>query len=359
MAKEKTKSEDKGKMTFEEFGNAINKALKKEIVYSPGKSRGVFDRPRSSSGVLSLDIALYGGYPTGCNYLVYGNESSGKSYLMMKRMAEITNREDNDLNKVFLEDPENSFDVVWAEKIGINLSNIQVSRCEYAEQSMDLVVGAIASGLFAGVFLDSLAALSPKVEVDGGMEDKTMGGNAYLIGKMYRKIETSKAEAFRLNKKFFPDFYAINQFREKIGVMFGDPRTLPGGKAQHFFSHVKLEIKVVEKIIVNDISMGTLHEIFVAKNKTAPPYSKATFKLINNGANAGTVDNILILFNMLVDSGVIQKSGSWYNQGDTKLGQGAEKASDFLRKMSGEELNGLLDLSMEGNDSIDKVEFRF
>ncbi|NPA80337.1 MAG: recombinase RecA [Thermotogae bacterium] len=272
------------------------------------------------TGSLALDAAIgVGGYPRGRIVEIYGAESSGKTTLALMAIAEAQKLGGTAL---FI-DAEHAFNEPYAQALGINTKeNFLVSQPDYGEQALDIASQFIRTGAVDIVVIDSVAALVPKAELEGTIEDQQMGLQARLMSKALRMLaaEVSKTNAVVI---------FINQIREKIGVMFGNPETTPGGRALKFFASVRLEVRRGESIRDKDNRIiGHMLKIKVVKNKVAPPYREALVPLIYGKG----VDRVGEVFDIAVSHGIIKKSGSWYSYEGTQLGQGRERALETLRE---------------------------
>ncbi len=269
------------------------------------------------TGALSLDIALgVGGIPRGRIVEIYGPESSGKTTLALHIIAEA---QANGGVAAFI-DAEHAFDPKYGERIGINLDDLYVSQPDYGEQALEILETLVRSGAVDVVVVDSVAALTPRAEIEGDMGDSHMGLQARLMSQALRKI-TAIAGKTNTTVVF------INQIRMKIGIMFGNPETTTGGNALKFYSSVRMEIRKREKLTKGDEVTGHVVRVKVVKNKVAPPFKEAVFEIIYPTG----IDKISSLIDAAVKFDVIQKAGSWYKMGDKQLAQGLEGTKEVLK----------------------------
>ncbi len=269
------------------------------------------------TGSISLDLAIgVGGVPRGRIVEIFGPESSGKTTLALSIAA----RAQAEGGVVAFIDAEHALDPSWAEKIGVKLDDLLVSQPSYGEQALDICDLLVRSNGIDVVVVDSVAALTPKAELDGDMDDTSVGVQARMMSKAMRKLVGAVSQS-----KTTVIF--INQIREKIGVIYGSPETQPGGRALKFAASLRLDIRRVTSITDGDRSVGNRVRVKVVKNKVAAPFTKAEFDIMFNEGISYTGD--------IIDIGVIakavNKSGAWYTMGDLKLGQGRENAKQFLK----------------------------
>ncbi len=272
----------------------------------------------SSSGSLALDAALgVGGYPRGRIIEIYGPESSGKTTVALHAIAEV---QANGGQAAFI-DAEHALDPVYAQKLGVNIDELLLSQPDTGEQALEIAEALVRSGAIDIIVIDSVAALVPKAEIEGEMGDSHVGLQARLMSQALRKLSGS------INKSKTLAIF-INQIREKIGVMFGNPETTPGGRALKFYSSVRLEVRRAETIKQGNDMVGNKTKIKIVKNKVAPPFRTAEVDIMY-GEGISKEGEIVDLG---VDLDIVQKSGSWYAYGDERLGQGRENAKQFLKE---------------------------
>ena len=270
------------------------------------------------TGALSLDMALgIGGIPKGRIIEIFGPESSGKTTLTLHMIAEAQKMGEE---TAFI-DAEHALDPVYAKNLGVDIDNLLVAQPDTGEQALEIVEALVRSGAIGLIVVDSVAALVPKAEIDGDMGDSHVGLQARLMSQALRKL------AGIMNKTNTTVVF-INQLREKVGVMFGNPETTPGGRALKFYSSVRLDIRKIENIKQDGVVIGNRVKVKVVKNKVAPPFREAEFDIIY-GEGISKEGNIL---DMAVNLDIVEKAGSWFSYNGERIGQGRENVKKYLKE---------------------------
>lgn len=296
----------------------IEKAYGKGSVMKLGDSGANMNIETVPTGSLSLDIALgLGGVPKGRIVEIYGPESSGKTTVALHMVAEVQKR---DGIAGFI-DAEHALDPVYARNIGVDIDNLYISQPDNGEQALEITETMVRSGAVDIVIVDSVAALVPKAEIDGDMGDSHVGLQARLMSQALRKL-TAVISKSNCTVIF------INQLREKVGVMFGNPETTTGGRALKFYSSVRLDVRRIESLKQGGEVIGNRVRVKVVKNKIAPPFKEAEFDIMF-GKGISTDGDIL---DLAAKENIIEKSGAWYAYNGAKIGQGRENAKNYLRE---------------------------
>ncbi|AKP63657.1 recombinase A [Levilactobacillus koreensis JCM 16448] len=301
---------------------ALDKALKKiEKDFGKGSIMRMGDNTKMQvsvvpSGSLALDVALgVGGYPRGRIVEIYGPESSGKTTVALHAVAEVQKRG----GTAAYIDAENALDPAYATALGVNIDDLLLSQPDTGEQGLQIADALISSGAVDIVVVDSVAALVPRAEIEGEMGDAHVGLQARMMSQALRKLSGT------INKTKTIALF-INQIREKVGVMFGNPETTPGGRALKFYATVRLEVRRAEQIKDGTNVIGNRTRIKVVKNKVAPPFKRAEVDIMYGRGISQTGE----LIDMAVEKDIVDKSGSWYSYGEDRIGQGRENAKQYL-----------------------------
>ncbi|OAI13746.1 DNA recombination/repair protein RecA [Methylomonas koyamae] len=295
----------------------IEKQFGKGSVMRMGDVAATRDIEVVSTGSLSVDIALgCGGLPRGRIIEIYGPESSGKTTLTLQTIAQMQKLG----GTAAFVDAEHALDPVYAQKIGVNIDDLLVSQPDTGEQALEITDMLVRSGAVDIVVIDSVAALTPKAEIEGDMGDSHMGLQARLMSQALRKLTANIKRSNTL-------VIFINQLRMKIGVMFGNPETTTGGNALKFYASVRMDIRRIGAIKKGDEVIGNETRVKIVKNKVAPPFKQADFEILYGEG----VSFLGELVDLGVEFGFVQKSGSWYSYNNEKIGQGKDNAKQFLR----------------------------
>ena len=295
----------------------IERQFGKGSIMKLGADNPVAEIEATSTGSLGLDIALgIGGLPKGRIIEIFGPESSGKTTLTLHVVAE----EQKKGGVCAFVDAEHALDPQYARKLGVNLDELLISQPDTGEQALEIVDTLVRSGAVSLVVVDSVAALTPKSEIEGDMGDMQMGSQARLMSQAMRKLTASIGRSNCM-------VIFINQIRMKIGVMFGNPETTTGGNALKFYASVRLDIRRTGSIKDRDEVVGNTTKVKVVKNKVAPPFKQVEFDIMYGEG----ISKVGELIDLGVKAGVVDKSGAWYSHGDERIGQGRENAKQFLR----------------------------
>lgn len=323
MAKEKTENQDK---LLEDVLKQIEREYGRGSIMKLGERPAVDVEP-IHSGSLLLDQALgIGGYPKGRIIEIYGPESSGKTTLALHAIAEVQKQG----GRAAFIDAENAIDPVYARNLGVDIEELILSQPDSGEQGLNIMNMLVDSGAVDLVVIDSVAALVPQAELDGEMGDLQVGAQARMMSKAMRKL------AGIMNHNECTAIF-INQLREKVGVMYGNPETTPGGRALKFYASVRLDIRKADVIKNGSDMIGNKVRVRVVKNKVAPPFKTATLEIIYGEG----ISYISELIDLCVDADIIHKSGSWFSYEGEKIGQGRDSVKKYLKEHP--EFQGLLE----------------
>ncbi|WP_183527785.1 recombinase RecA [Yoonia ponticola] len=296
----------------------IERQFGKGSIMTLGGKGQMADIEATSTGSLGLDIALgIGGLPKGRIIEIYGPESSGKTTLTLHTLAE----EQKKGGVCAFVDAEHALDPTYAKKLGVNLDELLISQPDTGEQALEIVDTLVRSGAVSLIVVDSVAALTPKSELEGDMGDSSVGVHARLMSQAMRKLTGS------INRSGCMVIF-INQIRMKIGVMFGSPETTTGGNALKFYSSVRLDIRRIGAIKDRDEVVGNATRVKVVKNKVAPPFKQVEFDIMYGEGISKNGE----LLDLGVKAGVVEKAGAWFSYGDERMGQGRENSKTFLRE---------------------------
>ena len=316
MTKEKIKDDNEKDVMLEQVLADIEKQFGKGSIMRLG-GNNTREIDVSSTGSLSLDIALgVGGYPKGRIVEIYGPESSGKTTFALHAIAEV---QKNGGRAAFI-DAEHALDPIYAKKLGVNIDNLLLSQPDTGEQALEICEALVRSEKISIVVIDSVAALVPQAEIEGEMGDSHVGLQARLMSQALRKLSGTISKTNTI-------VIFINQLREKVGVMFGNPETTPGGRALKFYSSVRLEVRRAEQIKNGEAIIGNKTNIKVVKNKVAPPFKTATVDIMYGEGVSKEGE----LVDLASDISVLDKSGAWYSYNGEKIGQGKENVKQYLR----------------------------
>jgi recombination protein RecA len=309
---------EKRKKMLELAISQITKEFGKGSIMKLGAEGVIIDIPAISTGCLSLDLATgVGGVPRGRIVEIFGTESSGKTTLALHVAAEAQKKE----GIVAFIDAEHALDAKYARKLGVNTDELLISQPDTGEQALEIAETLVRSGAVDVIIVDSVAALVPKNEIEGDMGDASMGQQARLMSQAMRKLAGVVSKT-RTTMIF------INQMREKIGIMFGNPETTTGGRALKFYSSMRFDIRRIASIKQGTDVIGNRTRVKVVKNKVAPPFKEAEFDIVY-GEGISREGDIL---DLAVEHKLIQKSGAWYSYNDERVGQGRENAKAFLKE---------------------------
>jgi recombination protein RecA len=317
MAAEETKLDAERRKALNLAISQIEKQLGKGSIMRMGADSPRVRVAAIPTGAINLDAAIgIGGVPRGRITEVYGPESSGKTTLCLHLVANVQKAG----GVAAFVDAEHALDVEYARKLGVDIENLLVSQPDTGEQALEIVEILVRSGAVELIVIDSVAALVPKAEIEGEMGDSHMGLQARLMSQALRKL------AGGINRSHCAVVF-INQLREKIGVMFGNPETTTGGKALKFYASLRLDIRRVGPVKEREVVIGNHVRVKVVKNKVAPPFKQAEFDVMFDEG----ISHCSLVVDIAAEANIIQKSGAWYSYGDQRIGQGRENAKLFLK----------------------------
>ena len=317
MAAEETKLDAERRKALTLAISQIEKQLGKGSIMRMGSENPRVKVAASPTGAINLDAAIgIGGVPRGRITEIYGPESSGKTTLCLHLVANVQKAG----GVAAFVDAEHALDIEYAKKLGVDIENLLVSQPDTGEQALEIVEILVRSGAVDIVVVDSVAALVPKAEIEGEMGDSHMGLQARLMSQALRKL------AGAINRSHCAVVF-INQLREKIGVMFGNPETTTGGKALKFYASLRLDIRRVGPVKERENVIGNHVRVKVVKNKVAPPFKQAEFDVMFDEG----ISHCSLVVDIAAEANIIQKSGAWYSYGDQRIGQGRENAKLFLK----------------------------
>ncbi len=316
MAKTNTENNDRDKILSQVLSD-IEKQFGKGAVMKLG-SESHLEVDAVPSGSLSLDIALgIGGYPKGRIIEIFGPESSGKTTFALHAIAEVQKKG----GRAAFIDAEHALDPVYAKNLGVNIDELLLSQPDTGEQALEICDALVKSGAINIVVIDSVAALVPQAEIEGEMGDNHVGLQARLMSQALRKLSGTIAKTNTIA-------IFINQLREKVGVLFGNPETTTGGRALKFYSTIRLDVRRTEQIKMGDNVIGSYTKVKVVKNKVAPPFKSANIEILY-GTGVSKEGEIV---DLATEDGILEKSGSWYSYNGEKIGQGRETVKALLKE---------------------------
>ena len=316
MAKTNTENNDRDKILSQVLSD-IEKQFGKGAVMKLG-SESHLEVDAVPSGSLSLDIALgIGGYPKGRIIEIFGPESSGKTTFALHAIAEVQKKG----GRAAFIDAEHALDPVYAKNLGVNIDELLLSQPDTGEQALEICDALVKSGAISIVVIDSVAALVPQAEIEGEMGDNHVGLQARLMSQALRKLSGTIAKTNTIA-------IFINQLREKVGVLFGNPETTTGGRALKFYSTIRLDVRRTEQIKMGENVIGSYTKVKVVKNKVAPPFKSANIEILY-GTGVSKEGEIV---DLATEDGILEKSGSWYSYNGEKIGQGRETVKSLLKE---------------------------